>query len=69
MAIDYELVRCGEQDVFQSLWVKLRLDSPQAREMCDEYAQEAPQVANRREELEKKMERLTEASYRLVNVG
>ncbi len=69
MAIDYELVRGGEQDVFQLLWAKLGLDSPQAREMCDEYAQEAPPVATRREELEKKMERLTEGSYSLVNFG
>jgi hypothetical protein len=66
MAIDYELVRGGELDVFQLLWTKLELDGPDARQMCDDYAKEAAQVADRREELEKKLERLTEATKRLI---
>ncbi|KAF5355093.1 hypothetical protein D9756_005579 [Leucocoprinus leucothites] len=66
MAIDYELVRGGEIDVFQLLWTKLELDGQDARQMCEEYAQEAAQVADRREELEKKLERLTEATKRLI---
>ncbi len=69
MAIDYELVRGGEQDIFQLLWTKLGLDSPGARNMCEYYAREASQVADRRQELEKKLERLTEATRRLVSVG
>lgn len=66
MAVDYELVRGAELDVFQLLWTKLELDGPGAREMCGEYAQEASQVADRREELEKKLERLSEATRRLI---
>lgn len=69
MAIDYELVRGGEQDVFQLLWAKLGLDGPDARNMCEEYAQEAAQIADRREELNKKLERLMEATRRLVSVS
>ncbi|KAF9442902.1 hypothetical protein P691DRAFT_797792 [Macrolepiota fuliginosa MF-IS2] len=68
MAIDYELVRGGEQDVFQLLWTRLGLDSPGAHQMCEDYAQEASQVADRREELNKKLERLNQATRRLVNV-
>ncbi|KXN93305.1 hypothetical protein AN958_00229 [Leucoagaricus sp. SymC.cos] len=66
MAIDYELVRGGERDIFQLIWTKLEMDGPNAHAMCDEYAQEAVQVAARRQELSKKLERLTEASRRLT---
>ncbi|EKM81339.1 hypothetical protein AGABI1DRAFT_106074 [Agaricus bisporus var. burnettii JB137-S8] len=67
MAIDYELVRGGGEDVFQLLWGKLELDRPGAQEMCKDYAQEGAQVADRREELEKKLERLMLATRRLIN--
>ncbi|XP_006461472.1 hypothetical protein AGABI2DRAFT_222252 [Agaricus bisporus var. bisporus H97] len=67
MAIDYELVRGGGEDVFQLLWGKLELDKPGAQEMCKDYAQEGAQVADRREELEKKLERLILATRRLIN--
>lgn len=67
MAIDYELVRGGGEDVFQLLWGKLELDKPGAQEMCKDYAQEGAQVADRREELEKKLERLMLATRRLIN--
>lgn len=66
MAIDYELVRGSDQDVFQLLWSELGLDSPDARMRCDEYAQEAAQTANKREEYNNKLERLTEAVRRLA---
>jgi hypothetical protein len=66
MAIDYELVRQGEQDIFQLLWTKLQLDGPDAHQMCDDLAKEAAQVAGRREELEKKLERLNQAMRRLM---
>ncbi|KAJ3560537.1 hypothetical protein NP233_g10774 [Leucocoprinus birnbaumii] len=48
MAIDYELIRGGEVDVFQLLWTKLELDGPDAHQMCDEYAQEPAHVADKR---------------------
>jgi hypothetical protein len=67
MAIDYELVQGGEEDVFQLLWTKLELDGADAHQMCNDYAQEAAQVADRREELENKLERLSLATRRLIN--
>jgi hypothetical protein len=67
MTIDYELVRGSEEDVFQLLWGKLGLDGADARQMCDDYALEAAQVSDRREELENKLERLTLATRRLMN--
>jgi len=66
MAIDYELVRGGEVDVFHLLWTKLELDGKDAHEKCRGYAQEAAQIADRREELEKKLERLAEAIKHLI---
>lgn len=66
MAIDYELVRGGEVDVFHLLWTKLELDGKDAHEKCRDYAQEAAQIADRREELEKKLERLAEAIKHLI---
>lgn len=66
MAVDYELVKGGEEDIFQLLWGKLELDGPDARQMCDDYAQEGAQTADRREELEKKLERLVMATRRLI---
>ena len=66
MAIDYELVRGGEVDVFHLLWIKLELDGKDAHNKCRDYAQEAAQIADRREELEKKLERLAEAIKHLI---
>lgn len=68
MAIDYELVQGGELDVFRLLWNQLDLDSPNAQKMCDDYAQEATQIADKREELNKKLERLTEAAHHLFRI-
>ncbi|KAJ3576514.1 hypothetical protein NP233_g376 [Leucocoprinus birnbaumii] len=58
MAIDFELVRGGEVDVFELLWTKLELDSLDAHRMCEEYAQEPAYLVHKREQLEKKLERL-----------
>ncbi|KAF9443090.1 hypothetical protein P691DRAFT_809525 [Macrolepiota fuliginosa MF-IS2] len=68
MAINYELVQGGEQDVFQLLWMRLGLDSPSAHQMCEDYAQEASQVADRCKELNKKLERLNQATCHLINI-
>jgi len=66
MAIDYELVRGGKIDVVRLLWTKLELDGKDAHERCKDFAQEAAQIADRREELQKKLERLTEAIKHLI---
>lgn len=65
-AIDHELVRGGDQDLFRLLWTELGLDSHDALKICDEYAHEAAQTINQREGLSNKLERLTEAIRRLA---
>jgi uncharacterized coiled-coil DUF342 family protein len=69
MAIDYELVRGTDRGLFQLLWQRLGLDGPKAHEICEEYAQESSQIADRREELNKKLERLREATRKLMHTG
>ena len=66
MAIDYELVRGGKVDVFGLLWDKLRLDGNDAHKRCEDFAREAAHIADRREELQKKLERLIEAMKHLT---
>ncbi|KAJ3560217.1 hypothetical protein NP233_g10983 [Leucocoprinus birnbaumii] len=69
MAIDRELV-CGiERDVLPLLWNGLGLNSLDAHRICKEFAQESSMIANRREELTKKLQRLEEASQQLLQVG
>lgn len=69
MAIDRELV-CGiERGILPLLWNGLGLNSLDAHRICKEFAQENPAVANRREELTKKLQRLEEASQQLLQVG
>ncbi|KAJ3563691.1 hypothetical protein NP233_g8780 [Leucocoprinus birnbaumii] len=69
MAIDRELV-CGiERDVLPLLWNGLGLNSLEAHRICKEFAQESSMIANRREELTKKLQRLEEATQQLLQVG
>jgi len=66
MAIDHELVRGGKVDVFRLLWTRLELDGKDAHERCRGFAQEAAHIADRREELQKQLESLTEAIKHLI---
>lgn len=69
MAIDKELV-CGVgHDILPLLWNGLGLNSVDAHRICKGFAQENPSVANRREELTKKLQRLDEASQQLLQFG
>ena len=66
MAIDYKLVRGGKVDIFGLLWTRLELDGKDAHERCKDFAREAAHIADRREELQKKLERLNKAIKHLT---
>jgi hypothetical protein len=65
LAIDYELVRGLERDLLPTLFAGLRIHSEDGPRICHDLAQESPQVAGRREELNKKLERLLSAIQEL----
>lgn len=69
MAIDRELI-CGvERNILPLMWNGLGLNSLDAHRICKDFAQESSMIANRREELMKKLQRLEEASQQLLQVG
>lgn len=69
LAIDDELV-CGvDRDVYVALMNGLNISGSGGDHLCREYAQESSQAASKREELEKKLERLSGASEELLNLG
>ncbi|EKM81299.1 hypothetical protein AGABI1DRAFT_56763 [Agaricus bisporus var. burnettii JB137-S8] len=69
MAIDRELVCGAGRDILPLLRNGLGLNSLEAHRICKELAQENTSVANRREELVKKPQRLDEASQQLLQVS
>lgn len=69
MAIDRELVCGAGRDILPLLRNGLGLNSLEAHRICKELAQENTSVANRREELLKKLQRLDEASQQLLQVS
>jgi Dynamin GTPase effector domain len=69
LAIDHELV-CGvERSVLSILNTGLGINGPDGLRICKELAEEKPNIANRREEFTKKLERLTVASEELLKIG
>ncbi|RDB20697.1 Interferon-induced GTP-binding protein Mx [Hypsizygus marmoreus] len=69
LAIDHELVRGIERNVLHTLNTGLGINGPEAHRICKELAQENPNVAGRREELSKKLERMIAASQQLLRIG
>ena len=69
LAIDDVLVRGLERDVLQALYMGLGVNGPDGHRICQELAQESPQVADRRMDLAKKLERLESASEELLSIG
>uniref|UniRef100_A0A0W0FU61 P-loop containing nucleoside triphosphate hydrolase protein n=1 Tax=Moniliophthora roreri TaxID=221103 RepID=A0A0W0FU61_MONRR len=65
LTIDYELIRGLDRDILTTLLSGLRIHSEDGPRICREFAHESPQLAGRREELSKKMERLLSASQEL----
>ncbi|KAJ6565738.1 P-loop containing nucleoside triphosphate hydrolase protein [Mycena sp. CBHHK59/15] len=68
-AIDHELVRGVGRDMLATLYTGLGINGPDGLRICREFAQEHPNVAGRREELLKRLERLDTASRELIRVG
>ncbi|KAJ7587407.1 P-loop containing nucleoside triphosphate hydrolase protein [Mycena floridula] len=66
LAIDLDLVRGVEKDVLRALQIGLKIYGQNGSEICKELAEESPQVAERRLELAKKLERLREARKELL---
>jgi hypothetical protein len=69
LAIDDVLVRGLERDILQALYTGLGVNGPDGHRICKELAQESPQVADRRMDLAKKLERLEFASEELLSIG
>lgn len=69
LAIDLDLVRGTEQDILVVLYSNLGINGLDGHRICMEFAQESPQVADRRADLQKKLERLEVASGELLSLG
>lgn len=69
LAIDHELVRGIERSVSSILNTGLGINSTDGLKICRELAQESHTVANRREELTKKLARMNIASEELLKIG
>ncbi|KAK0460501.1 P-loop containing nucleoside triphosphate hydrolase protein [Desarmillaria tabescens] len=69
LAIDYDLVRGVDRGLLATLSKQLGIYGANGQAICKEFAQESPQVAGRREELTKKLERLQSASEELMRTG
>ncbi|THU89402.1 hypothetical protein K435DRAFT_677975 [Dendrothele bispora CBS 962.96] len=66
LAVDHELVRGLEKDMFDTITSQLRIYSEvDGLRICQELAEENPRTAGRREELSKKLERIQAASREL----
>lgn len=70
MAIDHELVLglVRGRGLQSALLQGLGITGPQGVQRCREYLREPPDVVARREELEKRRERLTAARTELMNM-
>lgn len=68
LALDHELVRGIERDVLQTLNTGLGISGSDGQRICKELAQENMAVAGRREELNKRLERLYAASEQLMHI-
>ena len=69
LAIDYEVVRGAEMGILQILYTNLEINGPDGYHICQELAQESSNVADKRNELSKKLERLEQASHELFSLG
>ena len=68
LAIDMELVRGVERGMLKELYSKLGITGEDGTRICRELAQESPQIADKRADLVKKLERLETASAQLLQL-
>jgi len=69
MTIDRELVTGMQKGALDALYTSLGIKGPNGYTICQELAQESPHIADRREELVKKLERLEVANQQLLSMG
>ena len=69
LAIDNDLVRGLERNILRALYTNLGINGADGHRICKELAQESAQVADRRTDLMKKLERLEFASDELLSIG
>ena len=69
LAIDRELVRGAAADLLRILYGGLGVNGLEGTRVCRELAQESPQVADKRVDLKKKLERLETAREELLSIG
>lgn len=65
LAIDYELVRGAAKDILGILYENLDVNGVDGERICRDFAGEGREVAARRADLQKKLERLETASEEL----
>ena len=70
MAIDQELLQGlgWDRGLRSALMTGLELDGPNGLERAREYLQEPPEVKNRRDSLQKKLERLQSSRKELLSI-
>ncbi|KIK69970.1 hypothetical protein GYMLUDRAFT_151336 [Collybiopsis luxurians FD-317 M1] len=68
LALDHEIVKGFERDLVRILSNRLGIHGENGPEICKEFARESPQVAARREELLKKLERMRAGSEELSRI-
>ncbi|KAF9258340.1 hypothetical protein L218DRAFT_1005081 [Marasmius fiardii PR-910] len=68
LVVDYELVRGLERNLLEVLLEKLRIHTVDGPEICQEFAQESSVIADKREELTTRLERLRNASRELTKL-
>lgn len=66
LTIDLELVRGIEENLIGLLMAGLGINGPDGNDICKDFAEENLNIAERRAELKKKLERLQNAYSELV---
>ncbi|PPR05457.1 hypothetical protein CVT24_008226 [Panaeolus cyanescens] len=69
LAIDFELLQGIHRDVLRHIHVGLGINGPQGRRVCQELVQESSRIADKRTDLQKKLERLEAANDKLLRLG
>lgn len=69
LAVDYELVQGVERDILKTAYGRLGINGPDGARIAKELAQESAQIADKRQDLSKKLERLKVASAELLEIG
>lgn len=69
LAIDHDFVLGVEQEIVSALYTGLKISGPEGLQICKDLVQEPSNISARREELQKKLDRLNTARAELMHVG